>query len=340
MILVNALGCKESGARLISRRLCAEYRGDEKLVVIVANSTSDYEYGDQVKLISLSHVVFGRYLRPLYELAIYLLSFLPITSAVVNLSNYGWCYGPKHMVYFQNSNLLKGRDTQLRTGRANFFNRFLLRSCAKNARKIVVQTAIVKGEFEAMFGNDLRAPIEVCLPRVVVPPGDGNGHRHFEFQGFYPTSTLAYKRNDLAVGSQQYLTDEMGLVITIEEETPSPANIYKAGVLEREEVYQYYAGSDYLLFTSEVESLGLPLLEALSIGKPAVLPDVEYCREIYQEAAVYFPVFEARAIADAIQELRANYEHYSAAATARYTVLKLTQKSWEDHWTIFLPNSE
>lgn len=336
MILVNALGCKESGARWVSRKLCAEYRREETLFMIVANTTTDYEYGDRVKLIALSHVVFGRYLRPLYELVIYFLSLCPFVSAVVNLSNYGLCYGPKHTVYFQNSNLLERQDAQFRTGRANFFNRFLLWSCVRNARKMVVQTVVVRNELERMFGDDLRVPVEVCLPKVVVKAGKDSHHRHFPFQGFYPTSTLAYKRNDLAIGSHQYLTDDLGLVITVEAKEYGLANVHNVGALELEEVYRYYANSDYLLFTSEVESLGLPLLEAISLGKPAVLPDLDYCREIYKGAAVYFPVFEPNAIADAIKELRANWAHYSEAAARRYEILKPTQKSWEEHWEILI----
>ncbi len=339
MILVNALGCKESGARLVSRKLCAEYHGEEKLFMIVANSASDYVYGEQVKLVALSHVVFGRYLRPLYELVIYFFSLLPFVSAVVNLSNYGLCYGPKHTVYFQNSNLLKRQDAQLRTGRANFFNRFLLWSCVRNARKMIVQSAVVRSELEQMFGDDLRVPIDVCLPEVVVPVVKDSKYRHFQFQGFYPTSTLAYKRNDLAINSHQHLAEEMGLVITVEPEEPGLVNVRNVGVLSLEDVYRYYANSDYLLFTSEVESLGLPLLEAISIGKPAVLPDLDYCREVYAGAAVYFSVFEPGAIAGAIEALRANLDHYVDAAARRYELLKPTQKSWKKHWEVLIPTS-
>lgn len=336
MILVNALGCKESGARLISRKLCAEYRGAERLFIIVANTASDYEPGNGVKLLALSHTLFGRYLRPLFELVIFFLSLFPFISVVVNLSNYGLCLGSKHRVYFQNSNLLEIQDTQLRTGRANFLNRFLLRSCVRNARKIVVQTAVVRSELETMFGRDLRAPVEVCLPKVVVPMMKDGDHRYFQFQGFYPTSTLAYKRNDLAVSSHRYLKEELGLVITIEPDEQDLENVHNVGVLEQSEVYRYYANSDYLLFTSEVESLGLPLLEAISLGKPAVLPDLAYCREIYDEAAVYFSDFEPSAIAAAIKELQANFDHFSDAAAQRFEALKPAQRSWEEHWEVFL----
>jgi glycosyltransferase involved in cell wall biosynthesis len=336
MIIVNAIGCKESGTRIIAKYLCESYSGDEQLLFLVANTRSDFPKNDKVYLIALSHSIFGRLLRPLYELCLFLVSLLPGIQYSVNLSSYGLCFGKRQSVYFQNANLLRENDSLFKTGRSNAINRFLLKSCLRNARKVVVQTSVVEEELRSFYGSNIRAPLQICMPYIHVESREYNHRNPNRFCGFYPTSPYPYKRNDLAMGAFASLTDDHRLRITIADGETSDRGIEKVGMLDREAMAENYAACDYLLFTSAIESLGMPLLEALSIGLPAVLPSLAYSREIYGDAAVYFEGSSAESVAAAIRELKIVYSEKKQAAVARRNELRTIQKTWQEHWDVLL----
>lgn len=339
MILVNAIGCKESGARIVAQNLCKSYEGDEKLFFIVANTVADFPSNERVKLLALSHPIFGRLLRPMYEVIILVISLTPWVKRVVNLSNYGLCFWSKQTVYFQNANLLEKGDAKFETGKSNIINRYLLKTCAKNAHKIVVQTAVVKRKLESVFGNALKAPVEICLPKVDLPEVVQNTSLNSTFQGIYPTTNSEYKRNDLAIGAYSTLKESHALYITISGESVHEGNVKKVGFLSQRELAEYYSKSDFLLFTSEVESLGIPLIESLSLGLPAVLPELDYSKEIYGDAAEYFSSFDSQSIAEAIIKLEENYAAKCKAADKMRSSLRRSQLSWKAHWDVLLGNN-
>jgi len=58
-----------------------------------------------------------------------------------------------------------------------------------------------------------------------------------------------------------------------------------------------------LVTASQAEGFGIPVIEAMSVGTPAVVSDIPIFREICGEAAVYFPVRDAGGLARAIRGL-------------------------------------
>lgn len=69
-----------------------------------------------------------------------------------------------------------------------------------------------------------------------------------------------------------------------------------------------YAGSAALIFPSECEGFGLPVLEAFAAGCPAILSDIPVFREVGGNAAVYFKPDSAAELADRIRRLMATRE--------------------------------
>ena len=94
--------------------------------------------------------------------------------------------------------------------------------------------------------------------------------------------------------------------------------------------------SDALLFTSERETLGLPLLEALYFEKPAVLPNKAYAREIYGDAGVYYDEDTPESVCRAILFLIDHYAIHAALAKERKFTDQKTEYSWSRHWDLFL----
>ena len=73
------------------------------------------------------------------------------------------------------------------------------------------------------------------------------------------------------------------------------------------EMARAYRDADVLVGAShEDEGFGLPVLEALSSGLPAILSDTAGHREIAREAAVYFACRDARSLAGALRRLLAD----------------------------------
>ena len=79
--------------------------------------------------------------------------------------------------------------------------------------------------------------------------------------------------------------------------TSSDTRIVRVGTLEPQEVRELMARADCLVMPSLAESLGLPLIEAMSVGLPVVAADRPYAREVCGGAALYFDPGDAAALA-------------------------------------------
>jgi GT2 family glycosyltransferase/glycosyltransferase involved in cell wall biosynthesis len=88
---------------------------------------------------------------------------------------------------------------------------------------------------------------------------------------------------------------------------------------------RFYAGARSIVYVSAVEAFGLPPLEALSYGVPAVLADTELNREIYAENAFYTITDDAAGIAVALERsltdesARDRISERAQTVVARYT---------------------
>ncbi|WP_306233369.1 glycosyltransferase family 4 protein [Agrococcus beijingensis] len=76
---------------------------------------------------------------------------------------------------------------------------------------------------------------------------------------------------------------------------------------------------------SHEEGWGIPVLEAMSLGVPAVIADTTIFREVGGDAAVYFPVGDADALARAVRSLEGRWAVVSRASRER-----AAQFSWRD----------
>lgn len=95
-----------------------------------------------------------------------------------------------------------------------------------------------------------------------------------------------------------------------------------------------YRASNIFVFPSYTESFGFPLVEAMASGLPIVASDIPVMREQCGDAAVYAPVFDAEALAQAIarvaddQKLRRDLRERAIARAKRFT--------WERHVDILM----
>ncbi len=80
------------------------------------------------------------------------------------------------------------------------------------------------------------------------------------------------------------------------------------GHLDRSELFHAYSLSAAVIMPSLVETVGLPLLEAFSIGVPVIAADRPYAREICEDAALFFDPLSPEDLAARIRQILSHKE--------------------------------
>lgn len=131
---------------------------------------------------------------------------------------------------------------------------------------------------------------------------------------FYPASFLPHKNHHLLLKpdlTNFLLQNEIQVLITIERHSlwahDNNALIF-LGRVEHETCMTILRQTDAMLFLSEYESLGLPLIEAANAGKPVVCFDLPYSRELLGASPYYIKpgLHESRSICGALSQFLAD----------------------------------
>ncbi len=100
-----------------------------------------------------------------------------------------------------------------------------------------------------------------------------------------------YKRIPDLVAGFSALRERRGdasLFLTLPRRSVSAPGVHCMGYLSRDELGWAYRHATMLVMPSEVETVCLPLLDAIEVGLPIVAADRPYAREVCGEAARYF----------------------------------------------------
>jgi glycosyltransferase involved in cell wall biosynthesis len=349
MVLINGLGCAETGARIVLMEMVrAVPPGGRYFLLCTCETASDLvkkrhgRLSEDVYVLGLSHVIFGRWLRPIVELLIALFAVLRIAKTVVNVSHYGICLGGDYVLYIHSPSILDiDSSTGWADGKPNFIKRVMLNTCMRRARLVVLQTRGMLVQL-IKYCEASGCPLpnnSVLRPRVELPLGLSL-KRIFSFQLFYPTSRFAHKRADLAIAGAMFahqLNADIGLAITVPRgDLAASSGVYYIGAIDRASVYDWFSGSNALLFTSERETLGLPILEALECGLPVIAPRLPYAVELLGDAGCYFSDPDPASIAEAVMMCHNNYDQWAEKIRQQSAYIRAESASWARHWEIFL----
>lgn len=102
--------------------------------------------------------------------------------------------------------------------------------------------------------------------------------------------------------------------------------VHFAGFVPEEEMAAFYQSADLFFFPSLLEGFGLPPLEAMACGTPAVVSDIPVLREVLGEAGIYAsptPEGYAQEIVKAIQQPD------FLAEKRQQAIVQASQYSWE-----------
>ncbi|WP_405216888.1 glycosyltransferase family 4 protein [Agrococcus sp. Ld7] len=152
----------------------------------------------------------------------------------------------------------------------------------------------------------------------------------------YMGSFMPYKDVETLVRAAALLPDhELHLCSRIDAATrdrlralaPGAAIVFHDGVAD-DEYAELLRSATALVHASRDEGFGIPLLEAMTLGVPVVVADTEIFREVGGDAAVYFPVGDADALARAVRDLEGQWAERSRASLQRAAAF-----SWRDSAT-------
>ncbi len=92
------------------------------------------------------------------------------------------------------------------------------------------------------------------------------------------------------------------ILATIEGAQQKGLNIISTGYITDEEKSALYHNGTLVIQPSHYEGFGMPVLEAMSYGKPVICSDIEVLREVASDGAAYFDKDDPQKIALSIQE--------------------------------------
>lgn len=202
--------------------------------------------------------------------------------------------------------------------RQNILGRMTQRSL-KTADKIIVQTEWMKRRCTENLGIDPEK-ITVEPPRLTSLPSEPY-EKTLPISFLYPATHMPFKRHDLIIDAVEKLVGiglgkQFKVVFTLSGDESKYTSALKqrvfakglpvefAGWQTRDALYEMYRRS-VLLFSSELESFPLPLIEVAAIGAPVVAPNLEYAREALggYRGASFFTAGDSSSLAEAMEAL-------------------------------------
>ncbi|MBO1768730.1 glycosyltransferase family 1 protein [Agrococcus sp. TF02-05] len=167
-----------------------------------------------------------------------------------------------------------------------------------------------------------RRPVAV-VPNAFAPLGEPVGHAEPPTRRLvYMGSFMPYKDVETLVTAARLLPEhELHLCSRVDPATrerltrlaAGASVVFHDGVTDAEYA-ELLRSATALVHASRDEGFGIPLLEAMSLGVPAVVADTAIFREVGGDAARYFPVGDADALARAVRALEGEWAAVSRAS--------------------------
>ena len=206
-------------------------------------------------------------------------------------------------------------EVNSRVGRSLSFRtmRLLTKLNAPFADQVIVQTDAMLAGILASYKNWRRRE---CVRVVGQPPPswfDGQLLQNISpkeegLQLFYPAADYPHKNHQIFESIDDRALSDLDCKILL---TINPQDTYRRkdrirciGRLNQSQCLAKYHTVDALVYPSVLESYGLPLVEAMSIGLPILVADLPYAHALCGSEAIYFDPDSSSSLLTAIQELQ------------------------------------
>jgi glycosyltransferase involved in cell wall biosynthesis len=307
-LLINATPAKHGGAKAIVENYLrnGDFSAYEEVILLAPKGTKfQHEKICHIELVTNGLFSwFYSFLGILYFALKYkcekIISFNNINIIV---SSY------ERFTYFHNFHILNG----------NSFKYILLRMTIKYFLKkstFVFQTEFVEKEFRKVFGSDYVFKVGWCgceKPKInsaksilekkassyrcLVPIIDNiSPEKNFKF---LLDNKIFFEKYDIEVVSLGYFTSELRLFNFI-------------GPQSKEDLFQIYNECDFMIMPSLIETVGLPIFEFSSLGKPVLVLKKAYIKGI-QDTVGLTPniiLFDEIQFENVLDDICNNYNNY------------------------------
>lgn len=123
----------------------------------------------------------------------------------------------------------------------------------------------------------------------------GNAHPHKNVEALIKAAEIL-KIKLVLVGSDSFFYPRL----------PKSKYVETIGLVLNSKIADWYRHAAALVTASKMEGFGIPPLEAMSVGCPAIVSDIPVFHEVYGDAAIYFNQNDPQDIAKVIKETLAN----------------------------------
>lgn len=321
-IMVVDVAAQHGGAATILEQFVGEFKSDSTNDYVVVLSTMQFEDCSNIKFINFPWVK-KSYLHRLWFDVIYskklVRKYKP--DKILSLQNCTISAGKvEQEVYFHNPLPISDIKYKLNESKSIWIYQNILgrywKNSLKKASKIYVQAEWIKRALITKW-NQNEENIIVKTPVLDVSYSEHFVRKEEGIVLFYPASTAIYKNHSKLLEAFSQVCEELKdesptLVLTgngsgLSEEAKhivdSNDRIKLVGRLARNEMIEMYCKST-LIFPSLIETFGLPLLEAKTLGCFILANDAEYAHAVISnyDKVKYFDAKNTREIKKAIVE--------------------------------------
>lgn len=215
-----------------------------------------------------------------------------------------------------------------------YFVGFLIKRSVKAANQVFVQTKWMKRNvaWKAAVSDEKITVIPIECESFDISQEFDEGSTSHSF--FYPAAfESCYKNQKCIYDACELLRNEgrtdYQIALTLEESSYKANEIVCCGRLNKSEMLAHYQKST-LVFPSYLETVGLPLVEAMSVGAVVLAADCEYAHEVLDsyENAYFFNPFKP-------DELKNRMMDVMDGRIKKKSINRYTREE-EDGWGILL----
>jgi glycosyltransferase involved in cell wall biosynthesis len=307
MIVVNATALRFGGALTILSQFINSIENDEnKYLVFIHPSLEFDKVSDNITLIKLDKTSFvSRILWDSVGLDKYLKKNSITADLIISLQNTSirTTQPCKHLIYLHQAipfsdykwNIFKKSDFNFIIYK--YFYAFFIFKYVTQETHFIVQATWLKN---TLIDRGIKAD-KICIarPELNLLPNKSVKPDVFDndcYSVFYPASSHDYKNHIELVKAvfymKQHALDYKNIIFYFTFDLVKSMSLYKLiclydlkdnfcflGELSFDEVVGYYQSVNLVVFPSRLETFGLPLIEAATLGKAVVAIDLPYARD-------------------------------------------------------------
>lgn len=187
-----------------------------------------------------------------------------------------------------------------------FIERIWLRRMRSHGKRYLVQTSSMAVAARKCLGLDVDIVEQAFVPKENLDFPENNSIPVVKRKDFlYVSSGEAHKNHTNLLEAWRLLAEaglKPSLTLTVSPDAypflvseiaryvrQFGLNIVNEGHVPKDHIHSLYLSSTALIFSSSLESFGLPLIEASQLGLPVIAPELDYVRDVIQPAETFDP---------------------------------------------------